>query len=216
MLRRLLASIGRGSGSSDGTRRVLNVGGGSRQIPLPGHYQGWKHVLLDVNPAAGVDIALDARKLRRLAAASFDAVYCSHNLEHYHAHEIPQVLEGFVHVLKPQGFVELRVPDIAAVMRETVRRGLDLEDALYVSPAGPVSVRDVLYGFGAEIGRGNEYYAHKTGFTDRSLRRFLGGAGFVHVYALAEIGGFELRLAGFRARPGAVERELLKLGAEAA
>jgi hypothetical protein len=29
--------------------RVLNVGGGSKVIPVPEHYGGWEHVLLDID-----------------------------------------------------------------------------------------------------------------------------------------------------------------------
>lgn len=210
MLKRVLASLLKPQ-PGPAARRFLNVGGGSKRVPVPAHYAQWQHVLLDVNPTGGADIQLDARKLRELPGAQFEAVYCSHNLEHYYVHEVPGVLAGFAHVLKPHGFVELRVPDLAAVMAETLRRGLDIEDALYTSPAGPISVRDVLYGFGAEIGRGNEYYAHKTGFTERSLRRLLVEAGFEHVYALPAIGSFEVRLAGFRETPRHDERELLSL-----
>jgi len=210
MLKAVLASVLKRD-SAPGIHRFLNVGGGSKRVPVPAHYAHWEHVLLDVNPAGGADIVLDARKLRELPGAQFDAVYCSHNLEHYYIHEVPGVLAGFAHVLTLQGFLELRVPDLAAVMREAIRRNLDVEDALYSSPAGPISVRDVLYGFGAEIGRGNEFYAHKTGFTARSLRRILAEAGFDHVFALAEMGGFELRLAAFRGAPGANERGLLKV-----
>lgn len=192
-------------------RRVLNVGGGSKTVPIPAHFAQWEHVLLDVNPAGGVDIALDARRLTDLPAAGFDAVYCSHNLEHYFRHEVPQVLHGFAHVLKPTGFVELRVPDLAAVMASALERKLDLEDPLYSSPAGPVSVLDVLYGFGAEIQRGNAYYAHKTGFSARSLARLLGGAGFGHVYALPPMGGYEVHLAAFGLPPVPEARAALGL-----
>ena len=170
-------------------------------MPLPERYAGWEQVLLDVNPQGGADIVLDARRLRELEAASYDAVYCAHNLEHYYAHETGAVLAGFAHVLRPQGFAEIRVPDLESVLRVMVERRLDVEDPLYVSPAGPVSVRDVLYGFGSEIARGNEYYAHKTGFTRRSLCRALAATGFVHVEDLPPLGGFELRVAAYRARP---------------
>ena len=193
------------------TPRVLNVGGGSKTVAIPAHFTQWQHVLLDINPAGGVDIALDARRLHELPAAAFDAVYCSHNLEHYYAHEVPRVLAGFAHVLKEEGFVELRVPDLEAVMAATVGRSLDVEDALYVSPAGKISVRDVLYGFGTEIARGNEHYAHKTGFTARSLARLLSAAGFGHVYPLAELGVFEMHVAAFRRPPDETVRSLLRL-----
>src|SRR6266446_7887238 len=48
-----------------------------------------------------------------LAASQFDAVYCSHNLEHYYRHDGATVLRGFLHVLKPDGFAEIKVPDAA-------------------------------------------------------------------------------------------------------
>ncbi len=37
---------------------------------------------------------------------------------------------------------------------------LDLEDVLYTSPAGPIMVLDVIYGYGVEIARsGHDFYA---------------------------------------------------------
>ena len=64
-------------------KRVLNVGGASKAIPIPQHYAGWEHVLLDVDPNQEPDIVCDARELVELPAGGFDAIYCSHNLEHY-------------------------------------------------------------------------------------------------------------------------------------
>ena len=61
-------------------KRVLNVGGNSREIPLPPIYAGWEQILLDIDPAGRPDIVGDARNLESLPAASCDAVYCSHNL----------------------------------------------------------------------------------------------------------------------------------------
>jgi hypothetical protein len=209
MLKRALASLK--APSVPVARRFLNVGGGSKQVPIPSHYAGWEHLLLDVNPAGDADILLDARRMAELPAAEFDAVYCAHNLEHYYAYEVPGVLGGFVHVLKPGGFVELRVPDVEAVMREALQRGLDLEDALYGSPAGPITVHDVLYGYGAEIARGNAHYAHKSGFSGRSLRRVLADCGFKAVFTLPPAGGLEIRVAAFRSEPDAAQRALLKL-----
>lgn len=195
MLGNLLASLVR---RGTGAKRFLNVGGGSKQAPLPEHFAGWEHVLLDIQAGPGVDLAMDARKLADLPAEAFDAVYCSHNLEHYYAHDVPRVLAGFAHVLKPGGFAEIRVPDIEAVLRAMTERRLDIADPLYRSQAGPISVHDVLYGFGTEIARGNEYYAHKTGFTNRSLHRALAAAGFAPVQDLEPLGGYELRVMAWR------------------
>lgn len=164
-------------------RKVLNVGGNSKAIPLPQQYAGWEHVLLDIDASAGPDIVCDARELRSTPAAAYESVYCSHNLEHYHHHDVPRVLAGFVHVLKPRGFAFIRVPDIKAVAREMLARDLDIEDVLYTSPSGPIRVRDVIYGYGIQIERsGNDFYAHKTGFTEKSLLAVLQATGFRRVY----------------------------------
>lgn len=161
------------------TRKVLNVGGNNKEIPIPPHFKGWDHHLLDIDPRGNPDVLCDARKLTTLAGGIYDGIYCSHNLEHYHAHEVQTVLKGFMHMLKPDGFAEIRVPDMDALFRTIVARNLDIDDVLYVSRAGPILVRDVIYGFGVEIERsGQDFYAHRTGFTQKSMRRALTEAGF--------------------------------------
>lgn len=191
-------------------RRVLNVGGGSKTIGIPEHYRGWQHLLLDVDARGEVDVVLDARDLELLAPGQIDAVYCSHNLEHYYAHDVRRVLAGFAHVLKPEGFVEIRVPDIEAVARAMLERHMDIEDTLYVAPVGPITVRDVLYGYGREIEQsGQDFYAHKTGFTRTSLTRALQLAGFGTVHALEPLGGYELRVAATRAADGGLLQSLI-------
>ena len=113
-------------------RRLLNVGGGSRSFALPPIYAGFQHVLLDIDPSVAPDILCDGRQLASLEPAQFDAVLCSHNLEHYYRHEVPVVLAGFLHVLKDGGFAHILVPDIGELMRVVVTRGADLHDILYV------------------------------------------------------------------------------------
>ena len=194
-------------------RNVLDVGGGPREYALPPHYADWRRLMLDVDANAKPDVLLDARSLATLPAAQFDAVYCSHNLEHYHEHEVAKVLAGFAHVLKaPDGFVEIRVPDLHAVAQAMVAQGRDLGDALYVSPAGPIRVVDVLYGYSRAIEQsGQDYYAHKTGFTRRALRGALEAAGFTRAYRLAPLGPFEIRTLALRAAPGGLHREMFGL-----
>ena len=182
-------------------RQFLNVGGGNKNIPVPRHYFGWRHLMLDIDPAAKPDIRADARELTALGPAQFDAVYCSHNLEHYFEHDVPKVLAGFLHVLKPDGFAEIRVPDIQQVMEAVAARGLDIEDGLYDAPAGAIRVRDVLYGFADKIARsGEDFFAHKTGFSPKSLTKVLNAAGFAAVEPLRPR-VFEIAVAAFRAEP---------------
>jgi hypothetical protein len=188
---------------------VLNVGGNSKSIAIPGHYADWSHVLLDIDPRGGADVVCDARELATLPAERFDAVYCSHNLEHYYAHEVRAVLAGFVHVLAAEGFAEIRVPDLAAVFRKVVAEGMDLEDTLYEAPAGPISVLDVIYGYRVQIEqKANPFFAHKTGFTARSLCAALAAAGFAEVWEATPFGVYEIRAVGFK-RPSTPERRTL-------
>ena len=191
-------------------RKVLNVGGNSKEIPLPPCYAGWQHDLLDIDPKVHPDVLCDARELLRLQRAQYDSVYCSHNLEHYYRHEVPRVLAGFRHVLKEDGFANIIVPDVGAVMREAIERGLDIEDVLYTAPAGPITVRDVIYGYGVEIERsGVDFYAHKTGFTEKSLIGTLQDSGFPIVYVAT--GSLEVRALAFTGTPGSYAKALLDL-----
>jgi hypothetical protein len=194
-------------------RTLLNVGSGGKGIALPPHYDGWVAHYLDIDPAVSPDILCDARRLGELDGGAYDAVYCSHNLEHYYRHETLPVLNGFRHMLKPDGFVELMVPDLEAVMRQVTRQPhLDLEEKLYDSPAGPITALDVIYGWGRHIAKsGVDFYAHKTGFTLVSLRRVLEESGFPVVYTGA--GSLEIRAIAFTAPPSAWHRRLLGLTA---
>lgn len=192
--------------------RVLNVGGGSKQIAIPPHYQGWRHLLLDIAPGPDVDVVQDARDLTRLSAAQFDAVYCSHNLEHYFRHDALKVLQGFLHVLKPAGFAEIRVPDMHAVIHHMARTGMDLDDVLYQSSAGPITAHDVWYGYGRQIETsGVDFYAHKCGFTTRSLTQVLERAGFAHTFLAESPEQFEIRALAFKQAPDASQKALLGL-----
>ena len=191
-------------------KKVLNVGGNSKDIPLPPQYAGFEHLLLDIDPSGKPDVVCDARNLTTLEAGAFDAVYCSHNLEHYYRHDVPKVLGGFLHVLKEGGFAQIRVPDLAAVMKATIDRGLDVEDVLYESAAGPITVLDVLYGLGSEIEQsGQDYFAHKTGFTQKSLAKALNKAGFTKVFS--GLGNFEISALAFKGEPENGTRALFGL-----
>ena len=229
MLRRLLASIARPKKPAapaqpaaglrvaldPGERTALDVGGGPRGFALPKHYAGWRRLMLDIDPKAEPDVLIDARLLETLPGAQFDAVYCSHNLEHYHEHEVAQVLAGFAHVLKaPAGFAEIRVPDLQALAQEMAVNGRELDDTLYTSPAGPIRLIDVLYGYGRMIeSSGVDFYAHKTGFTRATLRRALHAAGFGQAYVLAPLGPYEIRALALRAAPAALHGEMFSVGA---
>lgn len=191
-------------------RKVLNVGGNNKTIPLPPQYAGWEHVLLDIDPRGNPDVVCDARELTKLPGAEYDSVYCSHNLEHYYRHDAAKVLAGFFHVLKPDGFTFIRVPDMRELMHTVVQKDLDIDDFLYESPIGPITVRDVIYGYDKEIeSSGNDFYAHKTGFTQKSLRAVLGAAGFPMMYIVT--GNLEVRALAFKNKPSEYVTALFNL-----
>lgn len=168
-------------------KKVINIGGNKKSIPLPREFEGWEHVLLDIDPKVKPDIICDARDLKSLNAKEYDAVYCSHNLEHYFRHDVPKVLTGFSHLLVDGGFVYITVPNLDALMRTVIEKDIDIDDFLYQSEEGPITARDVIYGYGVEIERsGCDYFAHKTGFTPKSLRKILNQCGFPIVYTVKE------------------------------
>lgn len=193
-------------------KKVLNVGGNSKEIPLPAHYAGYEHLLLDIDPRGAPDILCDARALSTLDKGQFDAIYCAHNLEHYYRHDVRKVLAGFLHVLKDDGFAEIHVPDIDEVMRVTITKGLDIEDMLYDSPAGPIAAIDVLYGLGRQIEEsGQDFFAHKTGFTRKSLVKALETAGFAKTYSACA--GLEIRALVFKQEPAPAVKAMFGLPA---
>ena len=191
-------------------KTVLNVGGNNKSIPMPPQYAGYEHLLLDIDPKGSPDILCDARELTSLEAGQFDAIYCSHNLEHYYRHDVQKVLSGFLHVLKDDGFAQIRVPDINEVMRVTIQNDLDIDDMLYESAAGPITVLDVLYGYSAEIEQsGQDFFAHKTGFTPKSLLEALQRARFQKIYTAA--GNLEIAALAFKNTPSETARALFDL-----
>ena len=160
---------------------VLNVGGGpTRQ--LPSNYDGWSQSLLDIDPSIKPDICIDAKQLKTLEAGQYDAVYCSHNLEHFYRHEVRTVLDGFKHVLKDGGRVEIHVPNILNVVRSMTQGNLDIDDVWYrITDGSPVTFHDVMYGWTSAMSSGNLYYAHKCGFTPSSIGKELWQAGFTDI-----------------------------------
>jgi len=210
-LKVLLARPSAGDGAA---RRVLNVGGGKKSTPLPPHFECWEKVLLDIDGRGGADLVCDARALRETVDAnSFGAVYCSHNLEHYYRHDVNKVLQGFLHALRPDGFAEIRVPDIGGLVKLLAKDDRGLEQAIYDSPAGPITAHDMIYGYGPEIEEsGMDFYAHKTGFSADSLVRALRANGFAEIHFAPPLSVLELHVFAFKAKPDAAQRAALGLG----
>jgi predicted SAM-dependent methyltransferase len=169
--------------SAAGTRRlVLNVGCGyPLRTRLHSYFRNdsWREVRLDIDPAVKPDICCSMIEMTPVATASVDAVWSSHNLEHLHRHEVPRALGEFCRVLRPRGLLLITLPDLQRVAELIVND--TIEEPAYVSPSGPITPLDMIFGHSASIAQGHVHMAHKTGFTAKSLQHALAEAGFVDV-----------------------------------
>ncbi|MBL8689956.1 MAG: class I SAM-dependent methyltransferase [Rhodospirillaceae bacterium] len=140
---------------------------------------GWSELRLDIDEGVTPDIVGTMTDMAEVRDGSVDAIFSSHNIEHLYPHEVPKALSEFVRVLAPDGFVVVTCPDlqsIAALVAED-----KLTEEAYLSPAGPISPLDMLYGYRPALAGGNLHMAHRTGFTQRVLTQALHEAGFTRV-----------------------------------
>lgn len=148
--------------------KVLHAGCGTD--PLPAGFGKVDEVRLDIDPQMKPDVLASIVDLGDVG--EFDAVYCSHALEHLYPHDVPKALGEFLRVLRPGGYVLLFVPDLEDVKPD--------ETVLYVSPAGPITGLDLFYGMAGLVAT-MPYMAHHCGFTSETMRRVLETAGYVDV-----------------------------------
>src|SRR5260221_459409 len=181
-------STERPTATAASARRVLNAGSGpstARQLHPGFRSPGWRETRIDIDPAAEPDVVGSITDMTEpFAGGSFDAVWCSHVLEHLFTHQVPAALAEFRRVLRPDGFALVTSPDVEAVAALIVERGLD--QVAYVSLAGPISALDILYGHSASIARGRTSMAHHTGFSSASIGQRLIDAGFSSVLVKQE------------------------------
>ena len=180
------------------SKTVLNVGCGyPLRQKLNRHFHGseWREIRLDLDPDVQPDIVCSITDVGPVAADSVDAVWSSHNLEHLQRHEAPLALAEFLRVLKPHGLLLLTLPDLQQVARLVAEDRL--EDSAYISQSGPITPLDMIFGHTASLARGNQFMAHHTGFTARSLHTLLIETGFVEV-TLRQGASFDLWATGHK------------------
>lgn len=149
-----------------GLPSLLHVGCGGDSLPewAVGKY---REVRLDISTDNQPDILASMTDMGDIG--TFDAVYCSHALEHLHPHEVAIALGEFHRVLNPGGFAVVFVPDLEGVSAT--------EDVLFVAPCGPITGLDLLYGLRSLIPV-MPYMAHNTGFVADTLKAAFAEAAF--------------------------------------
>ena len=156
----------------------LHVGCGPvNKSGIPGfRNDSWKEIRFDIDKNVKPDIEGTLTDMSQVASGSVDAIYSSHNIEHVYPHEVPIVLNEFFRVLSDDGIVVVICPDLQSVSESVVNDKLC--DPLYISPEGPISPIDFIYGNREAIKKGNEYMVRKCGFTYSVLDNFFSDAGF--------------------------------------
>lgn len=177
---------------------LLHVGCGPQNIDsLKGFNRTeWNEIRFDIDPSVSPDVIGTLTDMSNVESGTIDAIYSSHNIEHVYPHEVIGVFKEFQRVLSPSGFLILHCPDLISVAEGLLKTGL--EEPLYISPAGPISPLDILYGHIDAMIRGNLYMAHKCGFSWKSLNNKLHLAGFPMVYGGQYPDIFALKAVAFK------------------
>jgi len=180
------------------SKTFLHVGcGSSNKNQLKGFNSDlWQETRFDIDKNVEPDIIGSMTNMSTIENESFDAIYSSHNIEHLYPHEVTFALEEFYRVLKPDGFVVITCPDLISVCQAVVND--NLLKPLYESPAGPISPIDILYGHRGLISNGNEYMAHKCGFTYSVLCSVFYNAGFKDTFGGPRPSNYDLWLIAFK------------------
>lgn len=164
---------------------------GSIVDTTPGFQDGqWNEIRLDIDPAVQPDMIGSICDLSKIANNSIDAIYSSHNIEHIYHHQVPQALSEMYRVLHSSGFLILTCPDLQSICSLVVND--QLEDPAYMSAVGPITPLDVLFGYSQDISKGNEFMAHKTGFTKSTITKHVLAAHFEDVITFRRPKYFDL------------------------
>lgn len=169
--------------------KFLHVGcGHQNKSKLRGFCKNhWEEVRFDIDKNVNPDILGTLLDMRDVESESMDAIYSSHNIEHVYPHQVEVVLKEFLRVLNKDGFVVIECPDLQSTCEAIVNDRL--LEPLYQSEAGPISPMDILYGLRSDLQKGNEFMAHKCGFTYSTLlgafvqagfKKWIGGRRAVH------------------------------------
>ena len=169
----------------------------------------WKEIRLDIDEGVNPDIVATLTDMQFIETGTFDAVHSAYNIDHIYAHEVPVALAEFYRVLKDDGIVFIRCPDIQSVC-EAVVHDRFLETFYETDDGQKIAAVDILFGNREEISEGNEYMTKKCGFTYSALNAAFSDAGFKARYGgRIPFNGAELALVAFKQKKS--EEEIKKI-----
>ena len=174
---------------------LLNVGAGhpksGARIPVGFQSPDWQEMRLDIDPVNEPHIIGTMLDMSAVATESVDAIYSSHNIEHLYPGEIPQAMEEFLRVLKPDGYAVITCPDLQAAAQMIAED--KLMEAAYTTRAGMVITPfDIVYSHREFTGRDKPFMAHHCGFTLKVLIGTLQSNGFASVAGKRRPKAFDL------------------------
>jgi len=140
--------------------KILEIGCGEEKIFA-------ESICIDVRQTSIVDVICDARKLP-FADNTFDHVYASHVIEHFSHLYTEKLLEEWIRVLKRNGRIEIRCPD------------LRIRSLLYFLFPTKQNIENI-YG-----GQDYEYNFHYAGFSFLQLKRLLNDHNMISVKRLLD------------------------------
>jgi predicted SAM-dependent methyltransferase len=181
-------------------KTFLNVGcGPETESKIRGFdNDDWKEIRLDIDEDVNPDIVGTLTDMKLVETATVDAVYSAYNIDHIYAHEVPIALGEFYRVLKDDGIVFVRCPDIQSVCKAVLEDKL-LETFYETEDGQKITPLDILLGNRQELLDGNEYMAKKCGFTYSVLNKAFSDAGFKARYGgRIAFNGAELALVAFK------------------
>ena len=158
----------------------------------------WKEIRLDIDEDVNPDIVGTLTDMKLVETATVDVVYSAYNIDHIYAHEVPIALGEFYRVLKDDGIVFVRCPDIQSVCKAVLEDKL-LETFYETEDGQKITPLDILLGNRQELLDGNEFMAKKCGFTYSVLNKAFSDAGFKARYGgRIAFNGAELALVAFK------------------
>ena len=180
--------------------KLLHVGCGPQtkeQTTKVFNNEAWDEIRFDVDSGCNPNVVGSMIDMHMFEDNTFDAIFSSHNFEHLFFHEAELASNEFFRVLRPTGYVFLLCPDIMSVCEGILKNGPD--SVLYKTASGmPISPIDVIYGHRPSIQNGNEFMAHKYGYSEKTLTSVFRKSGFANIATLTRKNHYDIVLIACR------------------